>query len=295
MIPEPVRFDPGAVRTAANGSFQTPPLLQAGSTYRVVVRAAGFATAISDWITLRGESNAMPPLTVRALRTVAGRVVDRQGRPIASVQVFQPGNGPSATTDEAGRFQLGAVQSGRSILLARREGLRFGGALIDDKNPGPVELTLSRPDEPPDRTIATLPGPIPQEESLRLARRVLGPYLKQVVVKGNDPAKLWCLRILLLAGSAPLLEYVQKLHFDRGNTADFLRGEAALAFVADDPEEAATIAETIADPAYRAGTLVDLADVTPAADRRGNSPCSTVPCAPGAGRGAFLEQALPDG
>ncbi len=60
---------------------------------------------------------------------------------------------------------------------------------------------------------------------------------------------------------------MQKTHFDRGTTADYLRGEAALAFVADDPEEAAAIAETIADPAYRAGTLVNLADVTPDADR----------------------------
>ncbi len=165
VIPEPVRFDSGPVRTVANGSFQTPPLLRAGSTYRLVVRADGFATAISDWITFRGESNAMPPLTLRALRTLAGRVVDRQGRPIASVQVFQPGNGPSATTDDAGRFQLEAVRSGRSILVARREGFRFGGTLIDDKDSSPVELTLSRPGEPPDRKIATLPGPIPQEES----------------------------------------------------------------------------------------------------------------------------------
>jgi hypothetical protein len=267
VIPEPVRFDTGSVRTVANGSFQTPPLLQASSTYRVVVRVAGFATAISDWITLRGESNAMPPLTVRPLRTLDGRVVDRQGRPITSVQVFQPGDGPSATTDEAGRFQLGAVRPGRSILLARRDGFRFGGALIDDTNPGPIELTLSRPGEPPDRTVATLTGPIPQEESRALARRVLGPYLKQVVAKGDDAAKLWSLRVLRWLDPPALLEYVQKLHFDRGTTADFLRGEAALAFVADDPEEAATIAETIADPARRAGTLVDLADLTPAADR----------------------------
>ncbi len=267
VIPEAVRFDTGPVRTVADGSFQTPPLLRAGSTYRLVVRSAGYAAAISDWITLRGESNAMPPLTVRRLRTLTGRVVDRQGRPITSVQVFPPGDGPSATTDAVGRFQLGAVRSGRSILLARGEGFRFGGALIDDTNPGPVELTLNRPGEPADRMMATLPGPIPQEESRVLARRVLGPYLKRVVAKGDDAAKLWSLKILRWLDPAALLEQVQKTTFERETTADYLRGQAALAFVADDPEEAAAIAETIANAASRAGTLVNLADLTPADDR----------------------------
>ena len=66
---------------------------------------------------------------------------------------------------------------------------------------------------------------------------------------------------------AGLLEQVQKARFERATTADFLRGEAALGLAADDPEEAAAVAETIADPADRAGTLVDLADATPTADR----------------------------
>ena len=73
---------------------------------------------MSDWIKLKGETATLPPLTIRRPRTIAGGVVDRQGRPIAGVRVFQPGGGPSATTDEAGRFRLVGARSGRSFLLA---------------------------------------------------------------------------------------------------------------------------------------------------------------------------------
>jgi hypothetical protein len=267
VIPEAVRFDAGLIRTDARGSFQTPPLLRTGSTYRVVVRAAGFAPAVSDWITLRGESNALPPVTIRPLRTLAGHVADRQGHPIAGVQIFEASDGPLATTDEAGRFRIAGVRSGRSFLLARRAGFRFSGASIDDKEFGPVELTLSRPGEPADRIMATLPEPIPPDEARALSRRMIGPYLKQVLARGDDAAKSWSLGILRWLDLPALLEQVQKTHFERGNTSDHLRGEAALGLAADDPDEAAAVAETIADPANRTGTLVDLADMTPAADR----------------------------
>ncbi len=181
--------------------------------------------------------------------------------------MFQPGDGPSATTDEAGRFRIAGARPGRSFLLASRDGFQFSGALIDAKESAPIELTLSRPGEPPDRLMVTLPGPIPQEESRALARRMIGPYLKQVLAKGDDAAKLWTLRILRWLDPPGMLDQVQKTHFERGSTSDYLRGEAALGLAADDPDEAAAIAETIADPAYRTGTLVDLADVTSVADR----------------------------
>ncbi len=267
VIPEAVRFDGSPIRTDTTGAFQSPPLLRSGSTYRVVVRAPGFAPSVSDWITLRADSNVLPPLKIRKLRSLAGRVVDRQGRPIAGVKVFQPGDGPSTTSDEEGRFRIERITSGRSFLLASREGFRLAGAFIDDKAAPPVELALSRPADPPDRIMTTLPGPISMDESRSLARRVIGPYLKQVVVKGDDVAKSWTLGVLRWLDPPALLEYVQKTHFDRIATADHLKSQAALGFVADDPDEAAAIAETIVEPANRTGTLIDLVNLTPAADR----------------------------
>ena len=166
VIPEAVRFDGSALRTNANGAFQTPPLLRSGSTYRVVVRAPGFAPSVSDWITLRADSNALPPLKIRSLRSLVGRVLDRQGHPIAGVKVFLPGNGPSTTSDEAGRFRVEGITSGRSFLLASHEGFRFAGMLIDEKVANPVELTLepsdrsARPDHG-DASRADLDGRVP--------------------------------------------------------------------------------------------------------------------------------------
>ena len=80
-------------------------------------------------------------------------------------------------------------------------------------------------------------------------------------------AKSWTLGVLRWLDPPALLEHVQQTHFDRIATADHLRSQAALGFVADDPDEAAAIAETIVEPANRTGTLIDLVDLTPAADR----------------------------
>ena len=136
-----------------------------GSTYRVVVRTDGFAPSVSDWITLRRESGGIATSDPHRLRTFAGRVLDRQGKPIAGVHVFQPGGGPPATTDAAGRFRLPGARPGRSFLLARRDGFRFGGTMVQGSDDRPVELTLTRPGEPPERIMRTLPEPIPADES----------------------------------------------------------------------------------------------------------------------------------
>ena len=129
----------------------------------------------------------------------------------------------------------------------------------------------------PDRMMATLPELIPLEESRALARRLIGPYLKEATAKGDDAAKLRVLDIERWLNPAALLEQVQKTRFDRERSADFLRGEAALAFAAEDSDEAAAIAETIVDPGRRAGTLVDLVDALPASERAASSRCSIVP------------------
>ena len=115
--------------------------------------------------------------------------------------------------------------------------------------------------------MATLPPPLPLEESRALARRVLDPILKEATAKGDDAAKLWLLRVLRWLDPPAILEQIEKIKFDRGTTADYLKGEAALGIVGIDPEEALAIAETIVEPSHKAGTLVDLADALPALER----------------------------
>jgi hypothetical protein len=263
-IPARVMIDGGPIRTDALGSFKTSPALLIGSTYRVVVRAAGHSPSVSDWVTLKNESNSLQPIVVHPLRTISGRAVDRQGNPVAGVQIFEPAGGPFTTTDEAGLFKLEGARSGRWLLLARQAGFRFQGRLIDSTATQTIELVLSREHEQPDRMMATLPELLSLEESRALARRVIGPYLKEVTAKGDDPAKFRVLDIERWLNPAALLEQVQKTRFDYGFSADFLRGRAAVALVDVDSDEAAAIAETIVDPGRRAGTLVDLVDALPA-------------------------------
>jgi hypothetical protein len=265
-IPERVPLDGGSIRTDSLGKFQTPTVLLAGSTYRVVVRSDGCSPAVSDWMTMHDGSNSLSPIVVQPLRTIVGRVIDRQGNPIASAQIFEPAGGPSTTTDQAGRFRLEGARSGRPFLLARCAGFRFQGRLIDSGATEPIELILSREHEQPDRMMATLPEVIPLAESRALARRLIGPYQKEATTKGDDAAKFRVLDIERWLNPAALLEQVQKTRFDLGSSADFLRGEAARALVGEDSEEAAAIAETIADPGRRAGTLIDLVDALPDKD-----------------------------
>ena len=57
------------------------------------------------------------------------------------------------------------------------------------------------------------------------------------------------------------------MKFDNPGAKDRLRGEVVLALARTDFEEASAVAESIGDPATRASTLVDLADLLPAKDR----------------------------
>ncbi len=275
VIPERVDREERPIRTDDRGSFRVTATVRAGSTYRVVVRADGFAPVVSDWIVLKDRSATLPVVTIRRQRTIAGRVADRQGRAIAGVEVFEAGGGRSATTDEAGRFRQVGARPGRSFLLARREGFVFGGTRNEGREDLPVELVLTRPGEPPVRTMATLPDPIPAEECRALARRVLGPYLKRAVAEGDDAAKSWSLRVLGWLDPAGMFEQVQKTRFDQQIKADYLHADAALGMLPTDPDDAVAIAEAIVDPSVRAGALVNLADATPAADRARKVRCST--------------------
>ena len=92
-----VELTGGSLRTAADGSFKTPDNLMVGSTYRVVVRAPGKEPILSDWLTIGEAPRALLPMPLRSLRTIGGRVVDRQGKPVANIEVFQSGDGPEPT------------------------------------------------------------------------------------------------------------------------------------------------------------------------------------------------------
>ena len=78
---------------------------------------------MSDWITIGEKTRTLPMMVLRPLRTVSGRVVDRQGKPVADIEVCQSGDGPDASatrTDADGRFSLGGFRQGPVFLFVRR-------------------------------------------------------------------------------------------------------------------------------------------------------------------------------
>ena len=185
----PVGFQDGPLRTAADGSFRTPENLLVGSSYQVVIRASGFEPILSKWITIGEQPPLLLPMLQRPLRTIRGRVVDRQGKPLANVEVFQSGDGPERTatkTDGDGRFALGGFREGPVFLFAP-EGFRFFGRLI---KPGEEEIAveLIRVGERPAPELHTLPEPIPREESRALTRRLIEPCWEAAVAQKDQEA-----------------------------------------------------------------------------------------------------------
>ncbi len=267
--PNPVELRGGPLRTSADGRFQTPDNLLVGSTYRVVVRAAGKEPIISDWIAIDEAPRALLPMRLRPLRSVGGRVVDRQGKPVANVEVFQSGDGPEQTSTQSGadgRFILDGFRQGPVFVFARGEGFRFHGQLIRE---GEQEVTveLTRGTERPAREMRMLPEPIPPEESRAMVRRLVEPVWKVVVEKGNDRTKFETLRALVNADPTGVLDEAgigEVLEQGVGGP-DPDRGRPVLADT--DPEEATSIAEAIADPAGRAGALIEVVDALPATQR----------------------------
>ena len=294
--PSPAAFPDGPIRTAADGSFRTTAGLAAGSSYRLVVRSPGHEPILSAWTTAVGPAQCLPDLVLRPLRTIAGRVVDRRGQPVAGVEVFQAGDGPepaSTRTDDAGRFALAGFRHGPVFLFARGRGFRFHGQLIRDEVPQ-VEVVLTRETEQPARSMARLPDPIPPEESRALARKLLEPCLAFALAHGDDRGKYFALHTLVKIDPAAVLDRLDSITFQYPGTRDTVRNRVVIALAATDPEEASAVAESIAEPGTRAGVLVDLADALPDSQRaqaRGPEPGG----APGPGVDQDRAEALPDG
>jgi len=269
LRPNSVVLRGGPLRTTDDGRFQTPDNLLAGSTYRIAVRAPGKERILSDWITIGDQPRALLPMLLRSLRTVSGRAVDRQGKPVANLEVFQMGDGPEQTatkTDADGRFSLGGFGQGPVFLFARGEGFRFHGQLIRE-NQREVTVELTRTGERPARAMKMLPELIPLEESRALARRLVEPLWKVVVEKGDDPAKFRTLQALVNADPAGVLEKLESAKFVEKVQELRLQTEVAVALADRDPDEAAAVVESIADPAEHAAALLALFDALPATER----------------------------
>ena len=267
--PNTVELRNGPLRTRTDGSFQTPDNLMVGSIYRVAVRESGDEPILSDWMTIADQDRTLPLMVLRPLRTVSGRVVDRQGKPVANIDVFQSGDGPERTatkTDAEGRFVLGGFRQGAVFLFARGDGFRFHGQLIKaTDHDATVELT--RTTERPSREMKMLADPIPREEARALARRLVEPLWETAGQEGEDNTKYSVLSSLASVDPARVLARLQSVKFTSQVLPNRLQRELVLVLASTDFDEATTVAESIMDPATKSWALLHLADRLPAAER----------------------------
>ena len=235
----------------------------------MAIRASGKDPIFSDWITIQEIPHTLPLWVQRALRSVRGRVVDRQGKAVAGAQVFQSGDGPDrteTTTLADGQFSLDGFRQGPVFVFVRSAGFRFHGQLVKPAD-GNVMAELTRDDERPAREMKMVQDLISADESRALARRVLEPCWKVVTASGTDSAKYNVLNSLLPADPASVLQKLEGMKF----TSDVFRlrllREAVLAFAERDQEEAAALAESITDTAEQALALIQLSDKIPQSQR----------------------------
>jgi hypothetical protein len=132
-------------------------------------------------------------LTLRRLVSVAGRVLDQQGRPVTGATVFHTGNATPRTevkTDAAGHFCIDGLPEGKSPLFVTQPGYHFHGQLIDT-SAGAQVLRLLAADKAP-APLHTLPPLRPHEEELKMARQVFWPLWQAAMKSKGDQEKAWC-------------------------------------------------------------------------------------------------------
>lgn len=139
--------------TDDDGRFATPDVLVEEAFARIVVEAGGMLAGRSGWIEIGKDAKqstiAAPDIVLKRLTAVAGKVVDRQGQPIAGVTVFNSGDGNErleAVTGQNGEFLLGGVPEGPVFLFAEKPGYRFKGLHLPASK-REAAFTLSRVDE----------------------------------------------------------------------------------------------------------------------------------------------------
>ncbi|OYV92905.1 MAG: hypothetical protein B7Z73_04210, partial [Planctomycetia bacterium 21-64-5] len=246
--------------TDAGGRFRTPAVLARGREYRVEAFAGGMLPAVTEFIDpTRMKTPVLGNLVldrVPALRAIDGRVIDRRGKPVAGLKVFQTGDGPRCTqtvTDEEGRFRLPGLNLGPVFLLASGDGYPLHGFLLagDVK---PVELTVRRESEPPMIRLSSLEEPLTRAQRRAAALRLVEPIAASVKQVGMQSEKIWLMETLATLDPSRISDFaglaLLKL-LGAADVAEEIHFQAAAAMLPDDVAEALAQGEAISSPHHR--------------------------------------------
>ncbi len=143
------------VTTDAEGHYETGALVAGMNWQTTVGRGAFQKVGSEEWVCARGETHQIPDIVIDvAGGTLAGVVVDADGRPLEGIEVLNAGDGPEAltvTTDAEGGFELDGLWEGTAWAFARAPGYRTGSVRAET---GATDLTITllpadaRPDAP---------------------------------------------------------------------------------------------------------------------------------------------------
>jgi hypothetical protein len=264
---ERIPLDGHPLVSGPQGAFQTPATLLGGSTYRVSIHHDGFAPFVSEWQTLEGSRVVIPPIRLRSLKTLAGKIHDRQGRAVPAARVFLPSGGPTTRTDVNGRFTLASVLPDKTVLLVECPGFRLHGLPIDPSTQtGELSLTLARTQEAPEQSMAVLDEPIPLDEARTLANRVIEPYLRDALEKGSDGQKRQVITALGNVDPDRALDLVKQADLDGHPFSPTIRASLSLGIAPNDPAGAEALIQSITSPDLRSAALVRMIRFLPASE-----------------------------
>lgn len=263
----PVKTPGGTIRTRADGSFQTPPVLIKGLKYRIMIPNSdgidGTATAAIESGSRSDEIVKIPDFRLARLRAIEGKVVDRRGAPVVDAEVFQSGDGPERTstrTRKDGSFRLEGYRPGVAFVFARNDGYRFfGGKFVAGERS--ALITLDRIDEPRTTAMKTLASPISDQERKALVRRLLDPLLKKMIENRDPKVNVsFAFSALMLIDPFEALETIDRTRTLHPAVVVSLTKRIAKRIARSDLAEAKTIVDSLPAAEDRGDALITLYD-----------------------------------
>lgn len=256
--------------TDAEGRFRTPMGLVAGRQYRAEVAVAGRLPAMTPFTRKTTSFGDIVLREVPALLAIDGRVVDRRGKTVVGVRVFQTGDGPrrtEATTDQHGHFHLDGVYAGPVFLLVSGKAYPLQGFAFDGD--GPAKLTINTEEEPAVRQLKTLAEPLSLAQRREIGLRLVEPMLPALKQGGLQTEKVWLLSTLAALDPNRSAECADLPIFKQAgsNFGDEVRYQTALTLLPEDEADALALGESIGTAHHRGRLYLAACDRLPKVDR----------------------------
>ncbi len=236
--------------TDDQGRFRAGHRVLRDGKYRALARATGYLADLSGWTLLSADSSSLGDIVLRWLRSVEGRIVDSQGRPVAGALVRQSGDGPlrtSSTTDAQGRFRMSGIVEGPAAVFVSKLGYRFAGQYIDTETP-PSQMVLYQTQEPgaaaPKRNFASA---LPEEEERELALLLAKPCVEYAMAHDNPGQKKLAWDVLFRLDPFGALKELE----ESDGATDDLKALISQHASPQDAEQAFRVIETFHDPGSR--------------------------------------------